>query len=62
MPNKKILKQNRSEFFSKIFKALGGILLLLFLPKKIFGKNLKPLKVIEIKEHPHSVKRRNKGK
>ena len=62
MEDRTIIEQNRFEFFSKILKALGGVLLLLFLPKIIFGKNLKPLKLIEIKEHPHSVKRRNKGK
>ncbi|MBU2446515.1 MAG: hypothetical protein KJ666_13225 [Bacteroidetes bacterium] len=62
MEDKKIINQNRSEFFSKMLKVLAGVLLLIFLPKKIFGRNLKPLEVIEIKEHPHSVKRRNKGK
>lgn len=62
MEDKKIINQNRSEFFSKLLKSLGGVLLLMFIPKKLFGKESKDFNVVTIKEHPLSVKRRNKQK
>jgi len=55
---KKVTEYNRFDFFSKIIKTLGGLFLLLAIPKKIFGKPIDRLNQVEFKEHPNSVKRR----